>query len=230
MTTHMEQSGLDPGVVLDRQWRAAAAELVVARTLHGAPRTEFDPEGDVMLYDPNIVVDVKSVDEGFRFINGGKKRPRSLAVVVTWTSADVPAIHGVIYRELWHWGLPPVPGRTPIACWFVHAHEVDTRYWTALKVDEEEAVAPDEAVDYASPTTRLTFGIDTASPMLAEDLRRRRWRTASRRRLARVKSAKGLGWAFPNDTPRGLGNGGGGRPPVVHDDDDDTIPPSRPRP
>jgi hypothetical protein len=53
-----------------------------------------------------------------------------------------------------------------------------------------------------------------------EDVRREQWRTAGARRRARVAAASGLGWAFPNDVPRGLGdNPGTGRKAVIRDVD-----------
>jgi hypothetical protein len=53
--------------------------------------------------------------------------------------------------------------------------------------------------------------------MTPDEWRKAQARKADQRRNARVKAAQGMGWAFPTDVPRGLGDRPGGRRAVIND-------------
>lgn len=113
--TLMEEAGVADATIVLASARATE-KWVVEVWYRGTLRPPRDPLGDGDLPDGRIV-DVKTVPTpAALFVNGGTKRPVSLAIVA---SRGPLVVLGAVRPEEWRWGLPPVPGRPAKACWYV---------------------------------------------------------------------------------------------------------------
>ena len=122
----MEEAGLDPERVRRVQSRADAAEVYVAGRTGGRLRPEFDKKGDVDLPDGRVV-DVKRVEPGFRFVNGGAHRPRANFCVVVEDGPEGFKIVGAVRPKTWRHEAPTGllrPGMEALVCWMVKRSEL----------------------------------------------------------------------------------------------------------
>lgn len=95
-----------------------------------------------------------------------------------------------------------------------HGPNDDLTIFPVANVADEATPSTDRRDD--EPSERLILGVVSVPAPDPVAIRREQWRAAGARRRARVKASEGLGWAFPNDVPRGLGdNPGTGRHAVV---------------
>jgi len=118
--SHMEQAGVDPQRVSFVQERAAAAEVWLAQFWEGIVRAPFDPHGDVTLPDERVV-DVKRIEPGSRFVNGGTHPMRAEWAIVVVDGRDGFSIAGAVHRSEWRWEAPIKGGFT---CWTVRTDEL----------------------------------------------------------------------------------------------------------
>ena len=185
----------------------------------GALREPFDPEGDVILFD-GTTVDVKCVpDYGYWITGHANHRPHALAVIIevrgTWPTERFTHI-GTVRQEQWRFERPGFRGAE--VCWTVRKAEMGApipqpdgkaRPFQIVAFVPEEIQTPEST----------SLGDDPTVPreMTQAELKTKSNREASKRRYWRFKQAP-EGLFYPDDAPRGLGNGGGGKPPVSHDD------------
>lgn len=200
--------------------RATRAAYWFGEHFIGFPLRPFAKEGDLITYDGQIV-DVKCVGYGLPTITGhAAHRPFAPAVIVevrgVWPDEIFEHV-GTIQPEQWRWDLPR-HYRNPRWCWMVDRDQMGApmpkptgkpRPFQVQMFLPEEIQQPDESSHLDDPT-----GPREMSP---KELKYWRDKSADQRRRARVKASKGTGWAFPDDTPRGLGKTRGGKKPVTHE-------------
>ena len=180
MATHMESAGMSDDQVRRVVERSRRAEIFVAETYGGDLLEPGNEWGDVELPDVGIV-DVKSVPSPYAtFVNGGRHRPVSLAVVV---SEEPQLVLGLVPTDRWIDGLPPVA--RPQRCWHV------------LRAD-------------VFPPTGSWFRIGCVVPdwyaLSDDEVLRADWRDRNRRRSERAHATpEPTPWADPETVKKGTG-------------------------
>jgi hypothetical protein len=117
MSSYMNIAGIGVGREAYIRRRAEWAEEYVATVYRGTRRARYDPIGDVDLPDIGIV-NVKRVEPGWRWVNGGSSQPRVLVIVVEDDRMDFTIV-GVLRPDQFRWQEPSgLPSRlTPQSCW-----------------------------------------------------------------------------------------------------------------
>jgi hypothetical protein len=190
------------------QQRAKAAEDFVARAYGGELRWPRDPRGDVDL--PGRIIDVKSVEDGFGFVNAGRRRPTVTVIVVAfrrlpenrtpdqegWSAKIV----GRIEPEQWLHGRPPVPGRRSQPCWFVLRSAVLP---APLRAPQTDAAPREVPAASGEPVRRLELGRDEPPRPWRRDVQSDAKRAYDReaKRRQRLRSDNAPIPAFYDDTP-----------------------------
>lgn len=211
--SHMALSGIPPDEEDYVQARARAAERWYAALVGGSLRERMAEDGYDVILPSGTAVDVKRVPYGFRFVNGGAKRLRSLVVVVQDRGFDDFAAVGMVPVTAWRWAAPPGirPPRVARPCWMVLRDEL-------IPYEEPPSASPPDPEPSGSPPGdpeaghRLELGYDDPPAVDPAEAKRLKDRLAQRRMTARRKAAIGMPWADPGHVGRGLGAGGGGRP------------------
>lgn len=208
--TMAEAGGVSRRGVSLLQQRAKAAEDFVRLTYGGELRWPRDPAGDVDL--PGRIIDVKSVEEGWTFVNAGRRRPAVTVIVVEFRRLPEnrtpdqegwsPRIVGRVEPEAWVHGRPSVPGRKAQPCWFIPRSALRSAPLPPLREPQTDAAPRKDPAPTGAPR-RLALGVDEPprpwSRKEPSEGKRAYDREAKRRQ--RLRSAHAPIPAFYDDTP-----------------------------